>query len=237
MSRGRSLEALLAPALGAGTGFIFFVFLCLWFGRPLIPTAGATHSDPMANVVRPPLPGSAVDGAPKGVYATVCQTCHQADGKGMPGAFPPLAGSEWATGDIETPIRIVLLGLGGPITVGGQSFNAVMPPPAALSDAQIAEAITHVRTSFGNKASECTEEKVAEVKASLAGRTTPWTAEELQALRRAEPAAAPTEPPEGEGAPAGGEAGAVEGGDAPAPAAAHSVEGAAAAPAAGEQGR
>lgn len=209
MPRGRSVEALLAPALGAGTGFVFFVLLCLWFGRPLIPTAGATHVDPMANIQRPQLASAAAEG-PKGVYETICKTCHQADGKGMPGAFPPLAGSEWVTGDVETPIRIVLLGLGGPIQVAGQSFNAVMPPPAGLSDAQIAEAVTHIRVNFGNKASECTEEKVAEVRASLAGRTTSWTAAELDALRVAEPSpeapaadggAAPAEAP-AEDAPA-----------------------------------
>jgi mono/diheme cytochrome c family protein len=183
------MSKLLAPAAGAGTGLIFFLQLSWWFGRPIIPTAGAAHRDPMADVVRPQ--AAIQKGPPKNVYDSVCTTCHQADGKGLPGAFPPVAGSEWVTGDPETPIRIVLLGLGGPIEVAGAKFNAVMPPPAGLTDAQIAEAVTHVRSHFGNKASAVDEAKVAEVRKSLAGRTNPWTAAELTALRAAAPVEAP----------------------------------------------
>lgn len=210
MVNGGLMSKLLAPTAGAGTGVIFFVLLCWWFGRPIIPTADAAmaHRDPMANVLRPQAAASA--GPPKNVYDAVCTTCHQADGKGLPGAFPPLAGSEWATRDPETPIRIVLLGLGGPIEVAGAKFNAVMPPPAGLTDAQIAEAVTHVRSHFGNSASAVDAAKVAEVRASLGGRTKSWTADELTALR----AAAAPEPP-----PTAGTGGAAdEGAPVPAPA-------------------
>lgn len=207
MANGGLMSKLMAPVAGAGTGLIFFLLLCWWFGRPIIPTADAAtaHRDPMVDVVRPK---SAVsEGPPKNVYDSICTSCHQADGKGLPGAFPTLAGSEWVTGDPETPIRIVLLGLSGPIDVAGAKFNAVMPPRTELNDEQIAEAVTHVRSHFGNSASAVDAAKVAEVRKSLAGRTKSWTADELTALRAA---AAPEPPPTagtggtaGEGAPEG----------------------------------
>jgi mono/diheme cytochrome c family protein len=151
-----------------------------------------------------------------GAYETVCQACHQADGKGMPGAFPPLAGSSWMTGDPETPVRIVLLGLSGPIEVNGAQFNAVMPPPPAMTDEKIAEAISHARTSWGNSASKVDAAFVKQVRDSLAGRTNPWTAAELLALRPAAGAApAPTEGT----APAPAPTTPAPGGAAPAPAA------------------
>jgi mono/diheme cytochrome c family protein len=194
---------LLAPAAGAGTGAIFFWLLNVFFVRDFIPHIEDAHHNPMGNVVRPE--AAAGPAVPKSAYDRICITCHQADGKGMPGTFPPLAGSEWVTGDPETPIRIVLLGIGGAIEVNGEKFNAVMPPPAGLSDADIAEAVTHARTQFGNSASEVTEEQVAAVRAALGGRTKPWTAEELAALR---PAAAPADAPapDAEGSEAEGEA-------------------------------
>lgn len=212
------ISKLLAPIAGAGTGLIFFLLLCWWFGRPIIPTAEAAmaHQDPMANVVRPQL--METTGAPKNVYDSICTTCHQADGKGLPGAFPALAGSEWVTRDPETPIRIVLLGLTGPIEVVGAKFNAVMPPRTELSDEQVAEAVTHVRSHFGNSASAVDAAKVAEVRKSLAGRTKSWTADELTALRAT---AAPEPPPAaGTGGAAGADApeGAPQGTVVPAPA-------------------
>jgi mono/diheme cytochrome c family protein len=145
-----------------------------------------------------------------GAYDTVCKACHQADGKGMPGLAPALAGSEWMTKDPETPIRIVLLGLTGEIEVAGTKFTGMMPPPA-VTDAQIVEAINHARTSFGNNASKIDEALVKKVRESLAGRTKMWTAEELIALRPAEGAA----PAEGTAPPAEG---ATPAAPAPAPA-------------------
>lgn len=210
MADGILQSKLRAPAAGAVAGLVAFPMVCWFFGRPIIPTTESLmRVDPMANVVRSQAAalggsasaGSASAGSTSATYGTTCAACHQADGKGLPGAFPALAGSEWVTGDPETPIRIVLLGIGGPIEVAGAKFNSVMPPPAGLTDAQVAEAVTHVRTQFGNTASAVDAAKVAEVRAALAGRTSPWTAEELSALRAGgAPAPAP------EAAPAAGAA-------------------------------
>ncbi len=63
-------------------------------------------------------------------YAKTCAACHQPTCLGLPGAFPPLAGSEWVKeSDPTRIIRIVLHGVGGPIRVNGTLFNGVMPPP------------------------------------------------------------------------------------------------------------
>jgi mono/diheme cytochrome c family protein len=84
------------------------------------------------------------------VYAEVCQACHGADGKGTPGAFPPIAGAGGYYGDAQNHARIVVKGLNGPITVAGVSFNGAMPPQGHLTDYQIASVTTFERNSFGN---------------------------------------------------------------------------------------
>lgn len=116
----------------------------------------------------------------KRVFDTTCITCHQATGQGVPNVYPPLAGSEWAQGNEERVIRIVLHGLQGPIKVEGKDFNNVMAPlGAVLKDEQIANAISYVRATWGNTAPEVQPETVAKVRADTAGRTTYWTVDEL----------------------------------------------------------
>lgn len=114
---------------------------------------------------------------------TRCAACHQATGLGMPGAYPPLAGSEWLTNNPEVPIRIVLHGLQGPITVKGTSFNNAMTPfGEQLSDAEIAAVISYERSSFGNHASAITAEQVKAVRAATKSQTGPWNPKELQGM-------------------------------------------------------
>lgn len=117
----------------------------------------------------------------KKVFDTTCIACHQATGLGVPGQYPPLAGSEWAQGTEERVIRIVLHGLNGPITVKGTKFENVMAPLGeALKDEQIANAISYVRSAWGNTAPEVTPEAVARIRAETAGRKTYWTVPELE---------------------------------------------------------
>jgi len=171
---------------GALTGAIAWVGLSLWFNQPMIPS-----TDDLPTVAKAPPPSAAAavaaPAAPtdpgEQVFTTVCAACHQANGKGLPGAFPSLAGSDWVTGDPETPIRIVIAGLSGPISVAGADFNSMMPPPPGMDDDKIAAVLTYVRKSFGNAAGEVTKDQVAAVRASLSGRSSPFTAEELTKLR------------------------------------------------------
>lgn len=100
------------------------------------------------------------------VFARYCALCHQADGAGVPGAFPPLTDSEWVQGDEGRLIRLVLNGMQGPITVHGQEYNNVMTPHAFLTDEQIANVLTYVRSSFGNDAGPVLADQVARVRQS-----------------------------------------------------------------------
>lgn len=86
------------------------------------------------------------------VYSKYCATCHQQDGEGIPGAFPPVAGADWIEGDPGRLVRLVLNGMQGPITVRGKQYNNLMTPHAFLTDEQIAAVLTYVRSSFGNDA-------------------------------------------------------------------------------------
>jgi putative membrane-bound dehydrogenase-like protein len=117
------------------------------------------------------------------IYEMACLPCHQPEGKGLPGVYPPLAGSEWLRGNPTAVIRIVLHGLSGPITVAGQTYggpNAIpMPSMGGLTDEQIADVITFVRGQYGAKAAAVSAGQVRSVRAATAQREAPWTIEEL----------------------------------------------------------
>ena len=96
-----------------------------------------------------------------GTGGIACVTCHQPDGKGVPSAFPPLAGSKDQMGDCQHHAGLVVFGLSGEIHVGGATFSGVMPPQDKLPDNEIAAAITYERNSFGNDFGPCMPADVA----------------------------------------------------------------------------
>jgi len=95
------------------------------------------------------------------VYAQNCQSCHGANGSGVPGAFPSLAGDPVVNGsDADAHVRIILHGLSGK-AIGGSRFAAQMPPFASqLTDEEIAAVVNHERTSWGNHGPLVTPEEV-----------------------------------------------------------------------------
>ncbi|HEY1429150.1 MAG TPA: cytochrome c, partial [Candidatus Tumulicola sp.] len=97
------------------------------------------------------------------VFATNCSSCHGAQGQGVPGSFPPLANNPVVTGDPSKVVGILLGGLHGSITVAGTTYNGQMPPwKGTLSNKDIADVITYIRTSLGsNKASAVSEAQVS----------------------------------------------------------------------------
>lgn len=97
----------------------------------------------------------------KKVYDMYCQACHQADGNGVPRLNPPLAGTVYVTGSKTRLIDIVLKGFSDPIEINGEEYNNPMAAHSFLTDQQIADVLTYIRNSFGNKAGAVT---VAEVK-------------------------------------------------------------------------
>ena len=98
------------------------------------------------------------------IYNWYCGACHQRDGKGASGRFPPLAGVDWVTGDKERLINVVLNGMEGPIEVAGESYNNVMPQHSFLSDQQVSDVLNYIRSNFGNNASEVSPEEVAKIR-------------------------------------------------------------------------
>ncbi len=93
------------------------------------------------------------------IYASNCAACHQPDGTGVPKAFPPLAKSDYLNKDPKRAISAILNGLSGKITVNGQEYDSVMPA-VALDDEKVANVVTYIMNSWGNKGGEITPEEV-----------------------------------------------------------------------------
>lgn len=97
------------------------------------------------------------------VFSMACFACHQPNGQGLPGIFPPLAGSDFLQADKERAIHIPLRGLSGRIVVNGKTFNSIMPPQP-FSDRQLADALTYVMNSWGNHFGRVSTEEVAQAR-------------------------------------------------------------------------
>ena len=118
------------------------------------------------------------------IYSANCATCHQANGVGVAGQYPPLAGSDIVNGGSRRHVMIVLKGLQGPLTVKGQHYgSAVMQPwEKTLTDEKIADVITYERSAWGNKGAPVTAEGVAAMRKELAGRAESYTEPDLLAV-------------------------------------------------------
>jgi nitrite reductase (NO-forming)/hydroxylamine reductase len=103
----------------------------------------------------------------QGVYNANCAACHQPNGQGLAGAFPPLAGSDFLKGDRKKVMSAALFGLSGPITVNGVEYNGVMPSLGHLPDEDLAAALTYVFASWGNDGAAVSVEEVAALRAEL----------------------------------------------------------------------
>lgn len=110
------------------------------------------YRDPMAGVPEPDGEVTMAGLMERGerVYGKICAACHQENGQGVAGQYPPLAGAGEFYGDAQNHARIVVKGLSGPITVLGQNYNGAMPAQAQLTDYEIAAVTTYVRHSWGN---------------------------------------------------------------------------------------
>jgi mono/diheme cytochrome c family protein len=86
----------------------------------------------------------------KEIYALHCQSCHMEKGEGMEGVYPPLAKTSYLK-DVKKNIKIILEGQSGEITVNGKKYNNNMPAQPYLTDKEIADVLTYVRSSWGNK--------------------------------------------------------------------------------------
>lgn len=128
--------------------------------------------------VKAPAAGEAqgLDGA--ALYSARCAACHQSTGAGVPGVFPPLAGSEWLAGNERRLVALVMHGVTGPITVKGNRYDGAMPAFASqLGDAELAALLTHLRATWGSATGPVTRDTVAQVRQATQARTAPFNGE------------------------------------------------------------
>ena len=86
----------------------------------------------------------------KAVYAQYCLVCHQTNGSGVPGMYPPLSKGSWMDKDPQKLVPILTKGLSGEIEVNGEIYKSAMPAQAQLTDQEIADVLSYVRSNFGN---------------------------------------------------------------------------------------
>ena len=114
-----------------------------------------------------------------------CSTCHQETGLGLENIYPPIAKSQWVTGDKERLIKLTLHGIWGKITVNGKTYDPTkgVPPMTAVGamfdDEQVAAVLTYVRSSWGNEADPITPDEVKSVRAATSDRKIFYKPEEL----------------------------------------------------------
>jgi len=100
------------------------------------------------------------------LYTQHCLTCHQSNGKGVSGLNPPINNTEYVTGEKDRLLKIIIYGSNVGLVVKGSTYSNAMPAFGALSDLQIANITSYIRSSFGNNAEAITEEEVSAYRAN-----------------------------------------------------------------------
>lgn len=132
------------------------MLFCLFFGGLYAQTKKpVSHTGTTSSVARGKI-----------VYANICLACHMADGGGVQNMNPPLIQTTYVLGDKTALIKIVLNGFKEDVEINGQTYSNNMTPHSDLKDQQIADVLTYVRKSFGNKASTVTMAEVKKVRAA-----------------------------------------------------------------------
>ncbi|YCM46497.1 copper-containing nitrite reductase [Verrucomicrobiaceae bacterium 227] len=136
--------------------------------RIYLPEGGAIQEMPSTGVAQAPA-ASKAERITRGKikYTAVCMACHQANGAGVPAAFPPLAKSDYLNADKDRAISTVIHGLAGEVVVNGEKFNSIMPS-LGLNDEDVANVLTYVYSEWGNNGSEVSPEEVKLVRAKPA---------------------------------------------------------------------
>ncbi|MES2692013.1 MAG: HEAT repeat domain-containing protein [Verrucomicrobiota bacterium] len=150
--------------------------IVVWPGKPGV--VAATAAKPLSKEQQ------ARFEAGKTLFTTVCAACHQVNGRGLDGLAPPLLDSEWVLGSHERPVRIVLHGVRGPITVLGRVHTGDMPAfGGALDDQQISSILTYLRREWGHTADPVEPEQVKAIRAKTMGHSDAWSPEELNLIK------------------------------------------------------
>ena len=170
-----------------------FILALFWAGIYLAMNSGGFRSDVYESNAVNWAGGGAVAEAPpdpkvvgKRLYSQNCVVCHQSTGLGVAGQFPPLAGSEWVNSDSvhgdNHLVLILLHGHQGPMQVKGQAYNNAMPQWKQLTDDQIADILTYIRSDWGNNAPAIDTSFVTLMRKESVAQSDPWTQPELMAM-------------------------------------------------------
>jgi|SRR5882672_11681014 len=158
-----------------------------WFSQEVY---APYHSVGELAIWQPATSGGLVDLGRRVYNKPTCVACHQANGQGTSGQFPPLVKSEWVNeAEPGRIIRLVLNGLNGSLTFQGQNFNGTMVPwKDVLSDEEIAAVLSYVRQNkeWGNNAPEVKPERVKAVREKIKDHALPYTPDELLKISPAE---------------------------------------------------
>lgn len=126
--------------------------------------------------LRPPVvvTGAAAKVDGKQIYGGKCAACHQANGLGVAGVFPPLAESEWVVGDEKVLVNILLHGVNGEMSVKGTLYKGAMPAWNSMNDDELAAVMSYIRNDWGNKAGDILPATVAAQREATKTRTEPY---------------------------------------------------------------
>lgn len=178
----------------ARTGLLVLTQLLVLVARaapPIVSSPGAPPPTAVAEVTAQPITAAELEPrAERGrdLFIKTCFVCHQFNGAGIPGATPPLAKSDFLTGNLERAIKALAEGLSGDIVVLGKKYNSAMPPQL-LTDDEAADVLTYVLNSWGNPGGAIS---AAQVKAVRSRSAFP-TFEKLQQACAYPPVPAPPE--------------------------------------------
>jgi len=153
MSSHRPVRKRILAAAVSGAGLLAITMA--------VPFGSALAADQNTANERIPLSGKQ---AGEAVYLANCAACHQPTGKGLAGAFPPLAASDFLLADPGRAVEGVLKGFSGALTVNGTQYNSVMPSQAHLSDQDLANVMTYVLNAWGNAGGEVSAEQVTKAR-------------------------------------------------------------------------
>jgi len=180
-----------------------FAGVCFWGGIHIVTKGGefrwdGYHPDFVAKDEAITIPKKSLFEIGEKIFLAQCSQCHQNDGLGVAGVYPPLVGSDWVLGHQEVLARILINGMNGKVIVLGKTYNGNMPAfgPSGLNlkPKQIAGVLTYIRQEWGNAGSQITEETMKNYMAMYSARTSPWTSEELYVDLSPEPVTPSLEP-------------------------------------------
>jgi mono/diheme cytochrome c family protein len=162
--------------------------MAMWGGFYIVITPSGVHTEygdqRTVSLLRPAVEGAvpsstSVNG--KQIFIGKCSACHQATGLGLPGVFPPLAGSEWVKGDPVSLTNILLHGIEGELKVNEVTYKGAMPGWSSLSDGEIAAVTSYIRSDWGNNEPVIDEGLVKRQRDITKARSAPYkNAEEIK---------------------------------------------------------